>query len=1318
MSRSYRRLSRLAHSHFALRRPPPAPRAAATAFVHVSAAHAKNSKTDGELQSDEAPADSVDLSTAAVPASNRLKSLAALFAGSQRPSDVPAPMPTSAEEHSASVPSPADAQSADPGNSSHKAVSLLQEHFDATDETDTAATSPPDESARTLLKILQPDDPGEEVSAATFADVQLKPTSTPEYRKNPEVMFPHLERLFARPASAASARFWTRAEWRSIMITLSLSSNRSIAKTRIITALQWKLQCGVSPTVGDVLMLASFTAEDRRTAEDAEMFVADIKAQFGLEPDAKIHVQLIHGLAQMTSGEEAGRFVQNILFQPDGKQRWTPEYFRTVHQGLIESYNYLYQRFKNPPNRLALARLERAESNAEKMLRIFMILFKDIHGDLADTDIYNGTARIVRHTVKTLDDAQLFLGRMRAEGFDPNTETYSLLADHLIDNGAHSDATELLKSVHTEGLVPDKRTASTAISALAAEGRTSEAWDMWCSLSETDKANLLGDQRFCDIFISTLMRRPKGRDRTLAFAQAMCAHGTVPRPSANRRIIYSNLWKEAAQLKIAVHYFNRVKAAIKLPRDQLAGMHEMDHPLGRHMHNQVISDCAKNGDINIALQVYFGMEELGLKPNAHTITPLIHHCARLKMHDTSRALIADVEKYKIKPDVVLYTTLVMILANSKQFRTGAKVLKRMEEAGVPPNEHTYNVFISGLVRAGNFTLAKKIRDGMQLPDNKRSKTIASNIILGGLIRSNHSKEVVLSTWKDMQDAQFVDRASLNVMIPFLFRQGDIDEAKRIADTITTTDDYTRILQTSNIFIQSYLKLGRVQEALDIFNTLERPDLYTFLPLVRHYATSKDLATAERLIHQYLVTVPRYEREARIAEPLLTEAGKLSSWEGVQTVERTLDALRKAGARPDAFAYAAALGAYHQMKAVSQASDLLKDIIRQPHAVNGHSAIMNAVIDGYAKSGDIAGMERAAAGFAQGIWPDPESKAANGPRDDVLTVWASQKPSERTSGPPRLEPNMATLNVLIGGYGYARRLNEVLRLYQYMCSHNMRVYSGLRRSPNEKAYDVEEYEENSRPVSWRITYSLLFDALGFARDRESLELYWREVREAALVPLDNNNWTSYLEAKMRCGCVAETLAILNSPPAEFVPDVKTLTNVLGLSKAAADEHIVRGPPAGEPPLPAKATLQSLTDLIVGRIWAVINAKYPEHVEVIKRGGTKDLLARLDAVEGRFSVAASKAAFTGWQPATPQGRLVFSRSTATGQQRGPIMKRNHAALTPGGRPKPDSKNPITKPVVVKGPMSALISHYERAANAEPVAQTAHDAERETRRKSQGS
>ncbi|KAJ3156456.1 hypothetical protein HDU89_004238 [Geranomyces variabilis] len=1315
MSRPSRRLACLAHSHFALRRPPPPPpRGAAIAFVHVSAALAKNSCADGELQSDEAPADSVERSTAAVPASNRMKSLAALLVGRPRSGDTPLPTQT---ELPACIPAPADALSADMGKSPHEAVNILQEHFGATDETDAAGASLQDEPAGTLREILLPNDP-EERSAATFADVQPKLTATPEYKKNPEIMFPHLERLFAEPESAASARYWTRAEWRSIMVTLSLTSNRSLAKTRIITALQWKIQCGVAPSIGDALMLATFTMEDRRTAEDAEMFVADIKKQFGLEPNAKIYVQLIHGLAQMTSGDEAGRFVQNSLFQPHGKQQWTPGYFREVQQGLIDAYDYLYQRYKNPTNRLALARLERAEANAEQMLRIFMILFKDIHGDLADTDVYNGIAAIVRHTVKTLDDAQLFLGRMRAEGFEPNTETYSLLANHLIDNGAHRDATELLKSVHTEGLAPDEKTASTAISALAAEGRTSEAWDIWSSLSETDKSNLLGDQRFCDIFISTLMRRPKGHGRALAFAQAMCAHGTVPRASANRRLISSLLWKEAEQLKTAVDYFRRVRAAIKVSRDQLAAMHEMDHPLNLLLHNQVISDCAKNGDINIALQIYSGMEAVGLKPNALTITPLIHHCARLKMHDVGRSLIADIEKYHIKPDVVLYTTLVMILAENKQFKTGAKIIKRMEEAGVPPNEHTYNVFINGLVRAGNFTLAKKIRDGMQLPDNKRSKTIASNIILGGLIRGNHGKEIVLAVWKDMQEAQFVDRASLNIMIPFLFQQGDIDEAKRIAGTITNTDTYTRTLQTSNIFIKSYLKLGRVQDAVEIFRTLERPDIFTFLPLVRHYATSNDRATAERLLNQYLVTVPRDELSARIAEPLFVEAGKLSSWEGVQIVDRTLHALRKAGAKPDAFTYAAALGAYHQIKAVSQASELLKEIIRQPDSVKGHSAIMNAVIDGYAKSGDMAGMERAVVGFAQGVWPDPESKAVGEPLDDILTVWASHKPSDGAGGPSRLEPNMATLNVLIGGYGYARRLDDVLRLYRYICSHKLRVYSGLGRSAIERAYDVEEYEDNSRPVSWRITYSLLFDALGFARDRETLELYWREVRESAQVPLDTNNWTSYLEAKMRCGSVAETLAILNAPPAEFVPNVKTLTNVLGLSKAAADEHIVRGPPAGEPPLPAKATLHSLTDSIVGRVWAVINTKYPEHVDIIKRGGTKDLLARLEAMEERVNVAASKAAFTGWQPAKPRGRLVFSRSTAMGQQRGPIMNRNRGAMAPGERPKPDLRKQTTKPVVVRGPMSALISHYERAANTEPGAQSAYDAEREKRRRSRDS
>ncbi|KAJ3163102.1 hypothetical protein HDU86_002271 [Geranomyces michiganensis] len=1237
-----------------------------------------------------------------------MKALASLLVSRPRTDD--APLPAHDEELHGAPADLANASSGEPAILSNVAADILQKHFDALDDSNAVGslpsatfTSSPDESALTLREILYAQASLEnDLTTRTFAET-LPKQAPAAYRKNPELLFPHLEKLFAHPESAASARFWTRSEWRSIMVTLSLSSNRLVAKSRIITALQWKIQCGVLLTVADALMLATFTVDDRRTTEDAETFLADIKKHFNLDPTPKLHVQLIHGLAHMTSGEEAGRFVQKCLTHADEKRIWTPDHFRAVYEGLGEAYDFLYRRYENPPNRSAVARLERAESNTEKMLRIFMILFKDSYGDLANADIYNGVARIVRHSVKSLDDARLFLRRMKVEGFEPNTETYSLLAGHLIDNGAHGDATELLKSMRAEGLAPDIRSTSATISALAAEGRTAEGWEVWAALSETDKSTILGDKRFCDIFLSTLLRRTKGHDRALAFAQAMCARGTVPSPSANRSIIFRLLNKQAVLINTAVDYFHRVRAAIKLHRDQLATLGNKDHPLGHRVHNRMIAELASSGEIRAALQIYSGMEALGLVPDAVTITPLIQHCTRLRMHDATRALLADLARFNIAPDVILYTTLVRNLAESKQFSAAAKLLKQMEEAGMPPNEHTYNVLIGGLVRAGHLKLAKQIRDGMQLPDILRSKTIASNIILGGMIKGNHGKEVVLSMWKDMEKANFIDRASLNIMIPFLFRQGDIEAANRLSRVITGEASSSNTVQTSNIFIQHYLKLGRVQDALDVFKSLNRPDVYSFMWLVSHYSASGDLPAAERLIKQYLITVPRQELDARIASVFFEKAGKLPSNDGVPIVDRTLEALRKAGARPNPYTYAAALGVYHLNGASSQASALVADISSQPDIIRMHSAIMNAIIDGYAKSGDIAGMERVAVGFAEGLWPISDGKAASQFQCDILGAWASSTSTSR-NGAPRLEPNIATLNVMMGGYGYARRLDDVLRLYRYLRSHHLPVYS-------KSLTDPEEYDENSRHVCWRIAYSLLFDALGFARDRKGLEHYWREVQETTQTPLDTNNWTSYLEAKMRCGCVSETLAILNSPPAEFQPDIKTLHNILYLAKAAADEHIVRGPPHGEPPLPAKATLQSLADVIAGRVWAVIRANYPEHEEAI-RHDAHTLLARVKEAEERAAVATAKSAFTNLTPGSTQKRLVFAKSATTGQ-RAAVSRLNRAV--PGKSPKPDANGRYGPPVVVRGPMSALVSHYDRAANNGVEVQAAYEAERERQRRS---
>ncbi|KAJ3007308.1 hypothetical protein HKX48_009213 [Thoreauomyces humboldtii] len=970
-------------------------------------------------------------------------------------------------------------------------------------------------------------------------------------------------------------------EWQHLLEHVSRSKPDDLARGRIMTALRWKLRSRVPISPRDVFLLADVTKQERKTVEDVEGFMQDSREQLGVESDVSTVIRLIYGLAQYGDGEEAGRFVERALANKIRAQQWTPAYFETVILGLGAQWKQDVVSDLNV-NR---SRMGRLEADMEQAIRHIIVIYREAFGSArATTALYNSIARVVQVSTSSYDDARLFIRRMDADGFTADMETFNILHGHLIHNNQLEGSAHLLADAKRRGLEPNWRTTQSALNGFVRAAEKERVVRLWDDLSDRDRLSLVdADNALGSTLIVAFARWNEIRSAQ-SVAEAMLARNALPSQTANSSLIRQLLKSPQHGLSYALEHYHTVHRIMRKAQAVPANQHlsPQGTPLSVDVHNILIDRCIYAKDLDMAMHIYNGMSEIGVQPDVVTLTPVIHALARRGQHEDVQGLLTEMANQGIEPDIYVFSGVLSSLVTSGRMAECHEVLKIMKASNVEPNEYVWHILINGYVQGGEMKKAEALADRMG--GRHKRTAIANNTILNGYVK-NGNESAVRNLWARMQELNEMDLASHHIMFTFLFSRGELDTVVSLFDELSRSElsHMQPNWGTYTSLIEGFLKAGRDIEALEYYEQLLESDLPVlnanpFRRIISRLASESRVEVAERVLVDALRVLPTRMIDDGLYAPIVYAIARSSG--SLMAVYKNLDRLRSRGVSLSGPGYAAVITAHTITRQFRMAVDFIEAARTSAPEVQANAELMHAVLDWHAKQGAAQEMEEMAVEMCGGTWGQSiATKPSQVTPESLLRALTSTRVLENS-----LRPTLSTFAILIAGYGFARRWQDAAILYRYLRSNPGKV-------PMFDEQHVMKAGEELFPthgVSPSIV-SVFLDALGFAENRQELRATWRDLCHARY-PLDVNNWTSYLEALMRCGLIDEVLIILNSSNM-FAVDVKTLRNVLGLARVAAARNAGSADSTGGKDGLARSYEQ--------RIRECIATHYPEVEEAVQK-----------------------------------------------------------------------------------------------------------------------
>ncbi|KAI8917675.1 hypothetical protein DFJ77DRAFT_457287 [Powellomyces hirtus] len=1071
-----------------------------------------------------------------------------------------------------------------------------------------------------LLQILHPNAAAEASSKMVPrpSEIAISILGENNDERDPDVMFANMERLF----KGERLPYFANSDWRSMLRTLSLSSDKEIAKERIITALSWKFSSGAQIVSQDVVLLATFTASDRRSAEDAEIFLDDLKEQLKIDHDAAIHIQLIYGLVKTVGGEEAGRFIRKSQAHPHRRLKWqNPVHTTEVLRGVYEEWCREHRQSRAASSYDAM---EALESSTEQVMRVLTHVLKDIRKRLLKpsaidlTKEYNWIARVVRHSTRSQDDAVLFLRRMMAEGYDPDMETYDILADHLIYHGQFNAAMEILNTGKARGFKPNLDSMRLKLTAIAEVGKVPHAWKLWTQLSGHLRLKLLENEQFVRVWFRALLRWRKFDkddngtmfmlkglpyiDGALQVAESMLAYQRIPPREVNLAMITElNDQDPVSGWRKAVRYHEQVKEAmLRRPAAELAQYAPDSHPLGHLNHAKIIGFCVDHKDIATAREVYAGMEDLRVSPNISTLTPIVRYYAKLGMHDEVFQFVKHLFESGMKPDVVFFTMVIDCMMSAGRVEATMQVLQSMEEWGVKPTDYTYNVVIRELVRKGDLRLAEEVKASMAAAGDLPISSYTENSILIGYVNRG-DVDGAFRQLNKMEDAGTLDRVSYHTVLPMLIQKQDLATAEAFFEKMKKSklSKMRPDVVTYNIMIRGYLSANSPARAMELFSSMPNRSTVTYTHIIEHYANAGDFAAAERYFDQALRKLDKNEVDSGGFSILVTRLARDTG--SFTDVKRIVDKYLNRGGRLSGHGFSAIISAAMSIGKFAYALPYIRRAAMEvSSSTGGHSVLMNSVLDWYVKQRNVADMERVAGEMARGEWDGrnpiratSETAAISSLTEPQLQEFLSNLPRSNTHNATdqvRLTANTTVLTTMMNGYGYTHNWRHALVVFKYLQTHRLPSEGDVRMPPTSAAA-IEKFGFHPAAVS------VIIDALGFSRQNEQVDELWATLLEDNY-PLDTNNWTSLIEAKLRSGRFEHVVTLLTAPDPHptFTVDVKTLRNAVSLARHAARytiDHDTTHNTAATTTTPAL-----LGAAYEARLWTVIQDTYPHLLHKVR------------------------------------------------------------------------------------------------------------------------
>eukprot|EP01018_Ginkgo_biloba_P039368 Gb_08569 [translate_table: standard] len=436
--------------------------------------------------------------------------------------------------------------------------------------------------------------------------------------------------------------------------------------------------------------------------------------------------------------------------------------------------------------------------------------------------------------------------------------------------------------------------------------------------------------------------------------------------------------------------------------------------------NAIIIGCARNGHCEEVLRLYHQMQEEGVKPDGYTFPSVLKACASVSALQEGREIHEDIISSGYESHVFVGNALIDLYAKCGSIENARQVFDKMSQRDLV----SWNTMIAGYAQNGHCESALALFGHIELAGIKPNSVTVASVIpaYARLTPLQQCKEIHDYTIRrGFESDLFVGSA----LVDMYAKCRSMENARQVFDKLSQ-----RNAVSWNAMIGGYAQNGYGVEAIKLFIQMQLVDVKLNSFTIASILSACANLTAKRQgeeIHDYIIRngldlivfvgnalVDMYAKcgsvdEARCVFDEMAERDVVS-WSALiagytqnghfYEALKLFSQMETAGVKPNLVTIVTILPACAHLAALRQGLEIHAYIIR--HGFELHLAVMNALIDMYAKCGIIE--------TAKHIF-DKMSQA-----------------------------NVVSWNAMIAGYIHNGRYDEALKLFHQMELEGMKPNS--------------------------------------------------------------------------------------------------------------------------------------------------------------------------------------------------------------------------------------------------------------------------------------
>ncbi|KAG6469213.1 pentatricopeptide repeat-containing protein At1g19720-like [Zingiber officinale] len=358
-----------------------------------------------------------------------------------------------------------------------------------------------------------------------------------------------------------------------------------------------------------------------------------------------------------------------------------------------------------------------------------------------------------------------------------------------------------------------------------------------------------------------------------------------------------------------------------------------------YLSNTVLSMYAKCGELEMATKFFEGM---GKRDSVSWNSIITGHC-QLSEHEVAMRLFARMRAEGIEPSPITWTILITGYHQTGKPELAMELMEQMKRSGTVPDVFTWTSMISGLTQNGRTDEALSFFHEMQFSGvNPNSMSVACALFACACLQA-------LNKGKELHSYAFKLGGSHSILVGNslieLYAKCDrLADAQKIFDGMLEKDVFSW-----NSMIGGYAQAGYCGKAYELFSRMEslgvHRNVVTWNIMISGFIQNEDEDQAMELFH--MMEVDGIKRNTATWNTLI--AGSLQNGD-TKKAFRIFKLMQTLMVRHNSVTFLSILPACTNLLSELNVKEIHSCILHSN--LQGDTAIANALIDAYSKSGNI------------------------------------------------------------------------------------------------------------------------------------------------------------------------------------------------------------------------------------------------------------------------------------------------------------------------------------------------------------------------------